>query len=122
MKPNQEEGNYCGGIRHILLGIMKAELKDEWKLDIHFDWKVGWEGEAFGDGRCIMLFLSDGVDPFGPFLHELAHAIDIEDRGEPFKLDGGCSLKKSFDVHDARYADILTRLMIKYMKPKVEYE
>ena len=92
----------------VLKDIMKQELKDEWKLDIKFDWKVGWEGEAFGDGRCIMVYVSPDVDCFGPFLHELAHAIDIEDRGE----------RPGVEPHDVRYADILTQLMIKYMKPK----
>ena len=90
-----------------LQDIMKSELKNNWKLDIKFDWKVGWEGEAFGDGKTIMLYFSgkDYPGQFGAFLHELAHAIDIEQRPKQY----------CWNPHDFHWADIYTNLVMKYM-------
>jgi len=84
--------------------IMEEELKHKWKLDIKYDWKNGWEGDVLGDRRVIMLYLSPETKPLGPFLHELAHAIDIEERGD----------RAGKNPHDVHYRDIVDRLVMKY--------
>lgn len=88
-----------------LLKIMKIELKDEWKLDLRPDWKgKGWEGEALKQSKTIVLFYNKDMDCFHGFLHELAHAIEIE-KGHN---------KKCGESHDVFYADTLTKLISKY--------
>ena len=86
--------------------IMKKELKQEWQLNIRPYWSpAGWEGETLEESRTIVLFVNKD-NYFGPFLHELAHAIQIEKRPN----------MKFEEIHDQYYADTLTILMIKYMK------
>ena len=94
--------------KHELKQIMKKELKHEWRLEIKPYWdSVGWEGETLEDIKLIILF-TNADNYFGAFLHELAHAIQIEKRPN-MKLE---------QVHDVYYANTLTDLIVKYSQKK----
>ncbi len=93
--------------------IMKIELKNEWKLDLRsVDWKKGdgWEGDTLKESKTILIFKSKEADCIQGFLHELTHAIEIEQR--PDKKHG-CS-------HDVHYAATLTDLIGKYALDKAK--
>lgn len=99
--------------REKLENIMKIELNSEWKLDLHTDWKGnGWEGEALSQSKTIVLFAKKETDCFHGFLHELAHAIEIE-KGHT---------KKCGESHDVFYADTLTKLIGKYCLSKSKHK
>lgn len=85
--------------------IIKIELKDEWKLDLHpdFERKGRWDGVVLKQSKRIVLSYGKTVDCFHGFLHELAHAIEIEKRPN-----------KKGDSHDVFYANTLTILISKY--------